>query len=52
MRGCDVIVISPNGNKTEYESKRDFWRHSNYSLDSIKEAVEAVNRSKMVQESG
>lgn len=41
MRGCDVIVISPNGKKTEYESKRDFWRHSNYSLDSIKEAVES-----------
>lgn len=39
MNGYDIIVISPNGKKTEYESKRDFWRHSRYSLVSIDEAV-------------
>ena len=39
MRGCEIVVVSPSGKKTEYESKRDFWRHSSYSLASIDEAV-------------
>ena len=39
MNGYDIIVISPNGKRTEYESKRDFWRHSRYSLVSIDDNV-------------
>lgn len=43
MNGYNVVVVSPSGKKTEYESKRDFWRHSNYGLGAIDKAVKTGN---------
>ena len=38
MRACEIVVITPDGRKTEYESIADFWRQSKYSLSAIRKA--------------
>lgn len=38
-RGYEIVVITPDGNKTEYESIHDFWRHSKYTMNAIRKAI-------------